>query len=237
MAQYTDEQWRDILRSINANKASLTPSNMTTPTQGFSVQAPNMGTMPIGSISAPGISARAPAAPTQSSTWDKIKVPAIAGAVGLGIGALSGGGSSSSGYSSSTLAAPSMSDSISTADYDRILKQQLSAVDYSQQQASDKMMENMAQQMQARGVRGSGIHQKGLRESAAEIASASQAQRDRIALDIHNSMMQWANAEAQRNHEVAMAREQYEQAEAAQKKANKWNALANIGSLVAQVLI
>jgi hypothetical protein len=155
----------------------------------------------------------------------------------MGIGAMFGGDSSSSGYSSPTLSLSGTAPSTTMADYDRILKQSLKSVDYSQEQASDKMMENMAQQMQARGIRGSGIHQKGLRESAAEIASASQAQRDRIALDVHNSMMQWVNAEAQRNHEIAMAREQYERAEAAQKKANKWGALASIGSLVAQMVI
>lgn len=234
MAQYTDEQWRDILRSINANKASLTPSNMTTPTQGFSVQAPGMGTMPIGSISAPTISAKTPtmAAPSVS-TWDKIKVPMIAGAVGLGIGSMFG----SSGSTAPNLASSSGQSIVSTKDYDAIMAKSLKSVDYAQEQASDKMMENMAQQMQARGIRGSGIHQKGLRESAAEIASASQAQRDRIALDVYNSMMQWVNAEAQRNHEMAMAREEYERAEAAQKKANKWGALASIGSLVAQMVI
>ncbi len=227
MAQYTDDQWRRILSGTGLSQPQPTMPS-------FNVAAPSLGSLPIsgGGMSAPVMTS--PQISTPASTWDRIKAPVISGIVGLGIGALAGGGG---GSSMPTLTPPTPGEFAPKEDYDLMLKRSLRTVDYAQQKATERMTEQMAQQMQQRGVRGSGIHLKGLSEATAEIAAASQAQRDKIALDIHNSMMQWVNAEAERRHEFEMARMQYEEAQRAQKRANKWGALSQIGGVLAQMIL
>jgi|GEM_PF-7128075 len=85
-----------------------------------------------------------------------------------------------------------------------VLEDLMGAVDKSTARARDTASSMIADQMQRRGVRTSGIHQQALTEMAGEMSRADAETKQRLALDVYNSIDQTTQADLDRQLDYLM---------------------------------